>query len=102
MTCIGRDAFEALVRLLCKDLKFFFLKCSHVVVDESFEARVLKNLQKWKRIRMQCLFFSELSLFVLDYTSFMTLSCYDLSLFGLLIMGDAFLTGLDKNWLLLC
>lgn len=36
--------------------------------------------------------FSDLSLFVLDYPSFMTLSSYDLSLFGLLITGDTFLT----------
>lgn len=38
MIFICGDAFEALVRLLRKDLKFFFLKCSHMLVDESFEA----------------------------------------------------------------
>ena len=36
--------------------------------------------------------FSEFNLFGLVYPSFMTLHSYDLSLFGLLIMGDAFLT----------
>ena len=96
MIFICSDAFEALVRWLCKELKFFFLIRFHKLVDESFEAWIPKNPPKWKKKKNAVFIFSELSLFGFGYPGVMTLSSHDLSLFRLLIIGDA-----GKSWLLL-
>lgn len=94
MIFICSDTFGALVRLLSKDLRFLFLKCSHMLVDECFKAGILQNSPKWKTKITQWLgfFFPEFSLFSWVYPSFVTWSSYDLSLFGLLITADACLT----------
>lgn len=72
----------------------FFLKFSHMLVDLSFEAWILKNLQTKKNA---VFIFSDFILFCSVYPSFMTSSSCDLSLFGLLVMGYTFLTKIGSS-----